>query len=108
VTHFRLKHLPLDTMREHVIVIHARAVRTGNLGLHPLDRACVFGIDRRTGIRREITGVLNVCSDDLLDAGGSRETGPREDETGALQGAASRIVGAKRRTLRSPKGAGVE
>ncbi len=66
---FRLRHLPLDTLREHVIVIHERAVRNGNLGLHPLDRARVFGIDRQTGIQREITGVLNVCSDDLLEAG---------------------------------------
>jgi len=33
VTHFRLKHLPLDTLREHVIVIHQRAVRDGKLGL---------------------------------------------------------------------------
>ena len=69
MTDFRLKHLPLDTMREHVIVIHERAVRNGNLGLHPLDRARVFGVDRQTGIQREITGVLNVCSDDLLEAG---------------------------------------
>src|SRR5271167_2946448 len=68
VTHFRLKHLPLDTLREHVIVIHERAVRTGNLGLHPLDRARVFGVDRETGIQREITGVLNVCGDGLLEA----------------------------------------
>ena len=65
---FRLRHLPLDTLREHVIVIHERAVRNGNLGLHPLDRARVFGIDRQTGMQREITGVLNVCSDDLLEA----------------------------------------
>jgi len=65
---FRLRHLPLDTLREHVIVIHERAVRTGNLGLHPLDRARVFGVDRETGIQREITGVLNVCGDGLLEA----------------------------------------
>ncbi len=66
---FRLRHLSLDTLREHVIVIHERAVRNGNLGLHPLDRARVFGVDRQTGTQREITGVLNVCSDDLLEAG---------------------------------------
>lgn len=54
-------------MREHVIVIHAQAVRSGNLGLHPLDRARVFGVDHRTGVQREITGVLNVCSDTLLE-----------------------------------------
>jgi thymidine phosphorylase len=68
VTHFRLRHLPLDTLREHVIVIHERAVRTGNLGLHPLDRARVFGVDGQTGKPREITGVLNVCSDGLIEA----------------------------------------
>ena len=52
-----------------MIVIHERAVRNGNLGLHPLDRARVFGVDRQTGIQPEITGVLNFCSDDLLEAG---------------------------------------
>jgi thymidine phosphorylase len=69
VTNFRLKHLPLDTLREHVIVIHERAVREGKLGFRPLDRARVFGIDGQTGKQREITGVLNVCSDGLLQAG---------------------------------------
>jgi thymidine phosphorylase len=68
VTHFRLRHLPLDTLREHVIVIHERAIRNGNLGLHPLDRARVYGIDGQTGKQREITGVLNVCTDGLLEA----------------------------------------
>jgi thymidine phosphorylase len=67
VTPFRLKHLPLDTLREHVIVIHERAVESGDLGLHPLDRARVFGLDQMTGQQREITGVLNVCSDTLLE-----------------------------------------
>ena len=51
-----------------MIVIHERAVRTGDLGLHPLDRARVFGIDRQTGRQREITGVLNVCGNDLIEA----------------------------------------
>ncbi|MDO8432618.1 MAG: thymidine phosphorylase family protein [Candidatus Binatus sp.] len=68
MTDFRLRHLPLDTMREHVIIIHERAVHDGNLGLRPLDRARVFGADRETGKQREITGVLNICSDDLLEA----------------------------------------
>jgi thymidine phosphorylase len=88
VTHFRLKHLPLDTLREHVIIIHERAVRTGNLGLHPLDRARVFGVDRETGTQREITGVLNVCSDTLL---GPDEIGLSEEafrDLGLPQGAA--------------------
>ncbi len=63
---FRLVHLPLDTLREHVIVIHGDAVRTGNLGFNPLDRAYVFGVDPATGDRREVTGVLNFCNDALL------------------------------------------
>ena len=67
VTPFRLRHLPLDTLREHVIFIHEHALRSGDLGLHPLDRARVFGVDRETGKPREITGVLNVCSDKLLE-----------------------------------------
>ncbi|HUO05546.1 MAG TPA: thymidine phosphorylase family protein [Candidatus Binataceae bacterium] len=63
---FRVKHLPLDTLREHVIVIHKEAVRTGNLGFNPLDRAYVFGTDPATGATREVTGVLNFCGDQLL------------------------------------------
>ena len=63
---FRVKHLPLDTLREHVIVIHKEAVRSGNLGFNPLDRAYVFGIDPVSGATREITGVLNFSSDTLL------------------------------------------
>ncbi len=63
---FRVKHLPLDTLREHVIVIHKQAVRSGNLGFNPLDRAFVFGLDPVSGATREITGVLNFCGDTLL------------------------------------------
>ncbi|MBE3602761.1 thymidine phosphorylase family protein [bacterium] len=64
---FRVKHFPLDTLREHVIVIHQRAVREGKLGFNPLDRAYVFGDDPATGARREVTGVLNFCNDALLE-----------------------------------------
>jgi thymidine phosphorylase len=64
---FRVKHMPLDTLREHVIVIHKRAVRTGKLGFNPLDRAYVFGTDPATGATREVTGVLNFCGDKLLE-----------------------------------------
>jgi thymidine phosphorylase len=64
---FRLRHLCLDTLREHVIVIHQRAVREGNLGFNPLDRAVVLGADPNDGARREITGVLNFCMDDLIE-----------------------------------------
>jgi thymidine phosphorylase len=63
---FRVKHLPLDTLREHVIVIHRRAVNEGKLGFNPLDRAYVFGNDPATGSAREVTGVLNFCNDSLL------------------------------------------
>jgi thymidine phosphorylase len=63
---FRVKHLPLDTLREHVIVIHRRAVNEGKLGFNPLDRAYVFGNDPTTGTAREVTGVLNFCNDALL------------------------------------------
>ncbi len=62
---FRLKHLRIDTLREHVIVIHQNTVRTGNLGFNPLDRAHLFGIDVN-GQRHEVTGVLNFCSDALV------------------------------------------
>ena len=64
---FRLRHLPLDTLREHVVMIHELAVRTGNLGFNPLDRVRVSGRDPATGKSREITGVLNFCRDTLLD-----------------------------------------
>jgi thymidine phosphorylase len=63
---FRLRHLPLDTLREHVVMIHELAVRNGNLGLNPLDRVRVSGKDAATGKGREITGVLNFCRDTLL------------------------------------------
>jgi thymidine phosphorylase len=58
---FRVRHLRIDTLREHVIVIHEQAVRTGNLGFNPLDRARVFGTDPETGETREVTGILNFC-----------------------------------------------
>lgn len=64
---FRLKHLPLDTLREHVIVIHERAVRTGNLGFNPLDRVRVFGTEPN-GKRHEIIGILNFCGDSIVAA----------------------------------------
>ncbi|MGO9263547.1 MAG: thymidine phosphorylase family protein [Candidatus Binataceae bacterium] len=64
---FQLRHLPLDTLREHVVVIHEQAVRNGNLGFNPLDRVRVSGQDPVTGKSREITGVLNFCRDTLLN-----------------------------------------
>jgi thymidine phosphorylase len=63
---FKVKHLPIDTLREHVITIHQSAVRNGNLGFNPLDRARVFGPHPETGAMREVVGVLNFCSDGLV------------------------------------------
>ncbi len=62
-----LKHLLLDTLREHVVIIHEQAVRNGNLGLNPLDRVRVSGSNPATGESREIVGVLNFCRDNLLE-----------------------------------------
>jgi thymidine phosphorylase len=63
---FKVKHLPIDTLREHVITIHQSAVRNGNLGFNPLDRARVFGPHPVTGEMREVVGILNFCSDLLV------------------------------------------
>jgi thymidine phosphorylase len=63
---FRVKHLPIDTLREHVIMIHEQAVRSGNLGFNPLDRVQVSGFDPKTGARREVIGVLNFCRNSLI------------------------------------------
>jgi thymidine phosphorylase len=63
---FRLKHLQIDTLHEHVIFIHEDAVRAGNLGLRPLDRVRVVEADVATGTPREIIGVLNFCRDALV------------------------------------------
>ncbi|HEY7491180.1 MAG TPA: thymidine phosphorylase family protein [Candidatus Tectomicrobia bacterium] len=63
---FRLKPLCIDTLSEHVIFIHAAAVRMGNLGFRPLDRVCVMGEDAATGTTREVTGILNFCEDALV------------------------------------------
>jgi hypothetical protein len=42
---FRLRHLPIDTLREHIIMIHEQTVCSGDLGFNPLDRVRVWGID---------------------------------------------------------------
>ena len=73
---FRLKHLQIDTLREHVVMIHEATVRAGNLGFNPLDRVHVVGADASTGARREVTGVLNFCRDALVAAD---EIGVTED-----------------------------
>jgi thymidine phosphorylase len=64
---FRLKHLCIDTLREHVVFIHEETVREGRLGFNPLDRVVVGGIDA-TGATREVTGVLNFCRDAFVAA----------------------------------------
>jgi hypothetical protein len=63
---FRLRHLCIDTLREHVVMIHESAVRAGDLGFHPLDRVRVVGETPGGGPTREITGVLNFCRNALL------------------------------------------
>jgi thymidine phosphorylase len=65
---FRLKHLRIDTLGEHVVFIHESAVRAGNLGFRPLDRVRVVGTDPATRAAREVTGILNFCGDTLVDA----------------------------------------
>jgi thymidine phosphorylase len=68
LTVFRLRHLCVDTLREHVVMIHETAVRTGDLGFHPLDRVRVVGEPPGGGPTREITGVLNFCRNALVAA----------------------------------------
>ncbi|HVN83442.1 MAG TPA: thymidine phosphorylase family protein [Candidatus Binatia bacterium] len=64
---FRLKHLQIDTLGEHVVFIHEAAVRTGNLGFRPLDRVRVVGSDARNQASREVVGILNFCRDALVE-----------------------------------------
>ncbi|HEV8716005.1 MAG TPA: thymidine phosphorylase family protein [Candidatus Binatia bacterium] len=63
---FRIKHLRIDTLSEHVIFIHEATVRTGNLGFRPLDRVRVVEATPTTGLPREVIGVLNFCQDTLI------------------------------------------
>jgi len=62
---FRLRRIGIDTLSEHVVFIHERAVREGALGFQPLDRVRIIG--SQDGVPREITAVLNFCRTDLLD-----------------------------------------
>jgi len=62
---FRLRRMGVDTLSEHVVFLHERAVREGALGVHPLDRVRVLG---RSGEHHgEVTAVLNFCRTDLLE-----------------------------------------
>jgi thymidine phosphorylase len=63
---FRLKHLRIDTLSEHVIFIHKEAVRAGNLGFRPLDRVRVVEAEATENPPREVTGILNFCEDTLI------------------------------------------
>ncbi len=63
---FRLRRLAIDTLREHVVMIHDSAVRAGNLGFNPLDRVHVIGTDPQSGVSRTLVGVLNFCRDALI------------------------------------------
>ncbi|MEB2285127.1 MAG: thymidine phosphorylase family protein [Myxococcales bacterium] len=65
---FRLKHFCVDTMREHVVLVHEETVRAGALGFNVLDRVRVVGTDPATGVERELTGTLNFCRDALIAA----------------------------------------
>jgi thymidine phosphorylase len=62
----RVKHLSIDTLREHVVMVHESAVQAGNLGFNPLDRVEVVGTDPVTGEPRRLMGVLNFCRDTLV------------------------------------------
>jgi len=73
---FRVKHLCVDTLSEHVIFIHEAAVRAGNLGFRPLDRVVVRGKHPADGSEREVIGVLNFCRDEIISA---EEIGLSED-----------------------------
>lgn len=64
---FRLRRMGIDTQSEHVIFIHADAVRQGILGFKPMDRVLISGEDPATGKTHEISGILNFCEDSLLD-----------------------------------------
>lgn len=65
---FRIIHLRIDTLGEHVIFIHEDAVRTGNLGFRPLDRVRVVEAEPRNSAPREVTGILNFCKNTLIAA----------------------------------------
>jgi thymidine phosphorylase len=65
---FRLRHLAIDTLHEHVVMIHEAAVRDGNLGFNPLDRVRIMGTHPATGDPREVIGVLNFCRDGFVAA----------------------------------------
>ncbi|MDZ7380134.1 MAG: thymidine phosphorylase family protein [candidate division KSB1 bacterium] len=65
---FKLRRVGVDTLSEHVVFIHERAVMEGNLGFRPLDRVRVWGQDPNGHETHEIIGVLNFCTNQLVKA----------------------------------------
>ncbi len=63
---FRVRHMGIDTMQEHIVLVHEAAVRAGELGFNPLDRVQVVGTHPVDGTQRELTGTLNFCRDALI------------------------------------------
>lgn len=63
---FRIKHLQIDTLGEHVVFIHQAAVAAGDLGFRPLDRVHVVGRHPESGTSHSVTAVLNFCGDALV------------------------------------------
>lgn len=65
---FKLRRIHIDTLSEHVVFIHERAVEEGSLGFRPLDRVRVWNAQPEPDGTHEITGILNFCRDELLAA----------------------------------------
>lgn len=99
---FRLKPLAIDTLSEHVIFIHERAVADGQLGFRPLDRVRVIEAAPPPGqTPREIVGVLNFCRNALVSP----------DEIGVSEDAADDLglpAGTAVRATQSPAPASVD
>ena len=92
---FALRRIGIDTHHEHVVMIHERAVEEGSLGFKPLDRVRVIGSDPESGSEREITGVLNFCTNTLLAV---NEVGLSEDafrDLGLAEGSSVRATHAR-------------
>ncbi len=108
---FRVKHVRLDTLGEHVVMIHERAVRSGNLGFNPMDRAHVMGKDPAGGAEHEVTGVLAFARDSIvapdeigLSEQAFRDLGlPEGSQVSATLAVAPRSVDLVRAKLRGQK-----
>jgi thymidine phosphorylase len=92
---FALRRIGIDTHHEHVVMIHERTVEEGALGFKPLDRVRVIGSDPESAAEREITGVLNFCTNTLLAVD---EVGLSEDafrDLGLAEGSSVRATHAR-------------